>query len=237
MKSTHSCCQGSAERPCSFPTLDCDGETDMRNESHQARWQNVHIKKGENEVSWFQENPAPSLELIAEVGGAPSSAVIDKGSPPSRLVDHLIDRGFDDVTVLDLSEAALGGGQGAAWEPRCPGSLDRRGRRPAWEPQKAYDIWHGSGCVPLSQRGPSSRKTPWREGRGSPSQRLPTAHPSDAGAHGIAARALWPSMAVASGCRQRTLSLSLVVGGMLTTLLVSCCSFFPCSIPISLRKA
>jgi hypothetical protein len=40
----------------------------MQSESRQAHWEGVYTKKGENEVSWFQENPAPSLELIAQVG-------------------------------------------------------------------------------------------------------------------------------------------------------------------------
>jgi hypothetical protein len=73
----------------------------------QSHWENVYTGKGENEVSWFQENPAPSLELIAEIGAVPSSAIIDIGGGASRLVDHLIEHGFQDVTVLDLSAAAL----------------------------------------------------------------------------------------------------------------------------------
>jgi 2-polyprenyl-3-methyl-5-hydroxy-6-metoxy-1,4-benzoquinol methylase len=79
----------------------------MQNESRQSHWQNVYTKKGESEVSWFQENPAPSLELIEQVGATPASAIIDIGGGASRLVDNLVGRGFEDVTVLDLSEAAL----------------------------------------------------------------------------------------------------------------------------------
>jgi SAM-dependent methyltransferase len=116
-------------------------ENSMPNESRQAHWQNVYTKKGENEVSWFQENPAPSLELIAKVGARPASAIIDIGGGASRLVDSLMDRDFEDVTVLDLSEAAL------------ETAKARLGSRAAqvhwivadatvWEPPKAYDIWH-----------------------------------------------------------------------------------------------
>jgi trans-aconitate methyltransferase len=79
----------------------------MQSESRQAHWQNAYTKKGENEVSWFQENPTPSLELIAQVGATPVSAIIDIGGGASRLVDNLLDRGFQDITVLDLSRAAL----------------------------------------------------------------------------------------------------------------------------------
>src|ERR1700751_4483902 len=79
----------------------------MQSESRQAHWEGVYTKKGENEVSWFQESPAPSLQLIAQVGATPASAIIDIGGGASRLVDNLIEQGFEDVTVLDLSEAAL----------------------------------------------------------------------------------------------------------------------------------
>ncbi|MCK1329259.1 class I SAM-dependent methyltransferase [Bradyrhizobium sp. 35] len=113
----------------------------MNNDSRQAHWEGVYTKKRETEVSWFQENPAPSLELIAQIGASHSSAIIDIGGGASRLVDHLTDRGFEDVTVLDVSEAAL------------EATRVRMGHRAAqvhwivadataWEPLKAYDIWH-----------------------------------------------------------------------------------------------
>jgi SAM-dependent methyltransferase len=113
----------------------------MQSESRQAHWQNVYTKKGENEVSWFQENPAPSLELIAQFDATPTSAILDIGGGASRLVDHLIDRGFRDVTVLDLSEAAL-----EAAKARL-GSLAAQvhwivADATVWKPQKAYEIWH-----------------------------------------------------------------------------------------------
>lgn len=118
----------------------------MQSESRQAHWQNVYTKKGENEVSWFQENPAPSLELIAQIGATSASAIIDIGGGASRLVDNLIDRGFEDVTVLDLSEAAL------------DAAKERLGSRAAqvhwivadatvWEPPKSYDVWHDRAAL------------------------------------------------------------------------------------------
>jgi trans-aconitate methyltransferase len=110
-------------------------------ESRQTHWQAVYRTKGENEVSWFQENPAPSLELMAQVGAAPASAIIDIGGGASRLVDHLVDRGFEDVSVLDLSEAALD-----AAKARLAAHATRVRWIVAdvtdWEPPKAYDIWH-----------------------------------------------------------------------------------------------
>ncbi|MBN8986939.1 MAG: class I SAM-dependent methyltransferase [Rhizobiales bacterium] len=113
----------------------------MSDASRQAHWESVYTSKGENEVSWFQESPAPSLALITEICAVPSSAIIDIGGGTSRLVDQLIDRGFLDVTVLDLSAAAL--------ETPKARLGERAGRArwlvadaTTWEPSRSYDIWH-----------------------------------------------------------------------------------------------
>ena len=53
--------------------------------SRQAHWENVYTTKGENEVSWFQQSPAPSLELIVQAGATQASAIIDIGGGASRL--------------------------------------------------------------------------------------------------------------------------------------------------------
>ncbi len=121
----------------------------MKIENRKPHWENVYTTKGENEVSWFQENPSPSLELITEVGAKPCSTIIDIGGGASRLVDSLVENGFRAVTVLDLSEAAL-----AAAKTRLETRLKTRlGERAAdvrwlvadatvWEPPQTYDIWH-----------------------------------------------------------------------------------------------
>ena len=113
----------------------------MSSENRQAHWEDVYTRKSESEVSWFQENPAPSLELIGQVGATSSSAVIDIGGGASRLVDHLVGRDFEDITVLDLSEAALA---------TAKARLGTRGANvhwivadaTVWEPSKTYDVWH-----------------------------------------------------------------------------------------------
>jgi trans-aconitate methyltransferase len=114
----------------------------MTTENRQAHWQKVYISKGEKEVSWFQENPAPSVDLIAKAGASAASAVIDVGGGASRLVDALLENGFRAVTVLDLSEAAL-----AAAKARLGSRADEVqwvvADVTAWDPQSAaYDLWH-----------------------------------------------------------------------------------------------
>lgn len=113
----------------------------MTSESRQKHWENVYTAKGETEVSWFQESPAPSLALIAEIGAAPASAIIDIGGGASRLVDELIGRGFHDVTVLDLSAAALEAAKARLGE-RARAAQWLVADATTWEPPHTYDIWH-----------------------------------------------------------------------------------------------
>jgi SAM-dependent methyltransferase len=109
--------------------------------SRKAHWENVYTTKGENEVSWFQENPAPSLDLIDIARPTPESTIIDIGGGASRLVDSLVARGFEHVTVLDLSEAALvaaktrlgSKGKNVQW---IAADVTR------WYPNQTYDVWH-----------------------------------------------------------------------------------------------
>jgi trans-aconitate methyltransferase len=111
----------------------------MSDASRQAHWENVCTTKGEKEVSWFQENPAPSLELIELTGLSEEAAIIDIGGGASRLVDELLARTFRRLTVLDLSGAAL-----AAARER----LGNRGSDvqwviadvTKWEPTRTYDL-------------------------------------------------------------------------------------------------
>ncbi|NOJ40674.1 class I SAM-dependent methyltransferase [Bradyrhizobium australiense] len=111
----------------------------------QAHWENVYTTKGENEVSWFQQSPVPSLDLIAQAGATSNSAIIDIGGGASRLVDNLVEQGFEDITVLDLSAAAL-----AAAKSRLESRLGAGAQRvswivadaTSWEPVKPYNIWH-----------------------------------------------------------------------------------------------
>ena len=113
----------------------------MEDASRQAHWENVYTTKRETEVSWFQQSPAPSFELIVQAGAVSNSAIIDIGGGASRLVDKLVEQGFEDVTVLDVSGAAL-----AAARRRLGAGAERVtwivADATTWEPVKPYDIWH-----------------------------------------------------------------------------------------------
>ena len=113
----------------------------MNDASRQDHWENVYTSKGESQLSWFQETPALSLELIELAGVVRSSAIVDIGGGASRLADSLVSRGYEDVTVLDLSAAAL-----AAARSRIGEEANRvtwiAADVTAWEPSRSYDLWH-----------------------------------------------------------------------------------------------
>jgi SAM-dependent methyltransferase len=120
-------------------------ERTMADDGRRAHWENVYTTKGENEVSWFQQSPAPSLDLIVQAGATRESALIDIGGGASRLVDKLVEQGFEDVTVLDLSAAALAAARSRLESRLGAGAQKARwivADATSWEPARVYDIWH-----------------------------------------------------------------------------------------------
>jgi cyclopropane fatty-acyl-phospholipid synthase-like methyltransferase len=75
--------------------------------SKQAFWEDVHLDKGVHGVSWWQQVPQLSLNLIEQAGVGPDDAILDVGAGWSTLVDHLVGRGHRDLSAVDLSATAL----------------------------------------------------------------------------------------------------------------------------------
>lgn len=73
----------------------------------QAHWDKVYRTKGRDEVSWFREHLDTSLRMITNTGIGKDAAIIDVGAGNSTLADDLLDRGFVDVSVLDISGKAI----------------------------------------------------------------------------------------------------------------------------------
>ncbi len=109
--------------------------------SREQHWNDIYARKREDEVSWYQQEATLSLELVARCGLTPGAKVLDVGGGAGRLVDGLLDRGFADVTVLDVSEQAL---------LKARARLGARAERVQWvvadvttfQPTGRYDLWH-----------------------------------------------------------------------------------------------
>lgn len=72
-----------------------------------AHWENVFATKAVNEVSWFQEKPESSIQLIQSCRVAKEAKIIDVGGGDSYLIDNLIALGYTNLTLLDISEKAI----------------------------------------------------------------------------------------------------------------------------------
>lgn len=73
----------------------------------KAHWEQVYQKKDSESVSWFQPRPEISMQLIASAGLSQSASIIDVGAGASTLVDHLLDKGFAHIVLLDIAASAL----------------------------------------------------------------------------------------------------------------------------------
>ena len=106
-----------------------------------THWQNVYATKGEAEVSWFQDSPAISHEMIRAACPDKNAAIIDIGGGASRLVDVLLQDGYRDIAVLDLSANALD-----AAKKRIGSAASKVDWIVAdvttWQPARTWDVWH-----------------------------------------------------------------------------------------------
>ena len=75
--------------------------------NNKAHWENVFSTKSQNEVSWTQDYPKTSIDYIETLRLSKSSNIIDIGGGDSNLVDALLEKGYENIWVLDISETAL----------------------------------------------------------------------------------------------------------------------------------
>jgi ubiquinone/menaquinone biosynthesis C-methylase UbiE len=76
-------------------------------ESKKQHWENVFTTKASNEVSWFQEYPKTSMEFLQLFKLPLTANIIDIGGGDSNLVDALLDKGYQNIWILDISAAVL----------------------------------------------------------------------------------------------------------------------------------
>lgn len=105
-----------------------------------AHWENVYATKDAEQVSWFEETPALSLELIAEACDG-RGGVIDIGGGASGLVGALVEMGYAPVAVLDLSANALAVakaklGKAAEEVEWIVADITQ------WRSANRFDVWH-----------------------------------------------------------------------------------------------
>ena len=110
--------------------------------SDRRHWDAVYASQGSERVSWFRPHLDRSLAFLEAARLDPAAAIIDVGGGASTLVDDLLEHGYRNVTVLDLSATALDSARRR---------LGARARRVHWMcadvteaslPEGAFDFWH-----------------------------------------------------------------------------------------------
>jgi 2-polyprenyl-3-methyl-5-hydroxy-6-metoxy-1,4-benzoquinol methylase len=110
-------------------------------ETKKEHWETVYTSKQPNEVSWTQERPETSLNFIHSFNLPKTANIIDIGGGDSKLVDYLLSEGYENITVLDISEKAL---------ERAKLRLGEKSNKVNWivsditefKPVAHYDVWH-----------------------------------------------------------------------------------------------
>ncbi len=109
--------------------------------SDRRHWESVYAGGSADRVSWYQAEPSLSLQLIERAGPGAADPIIDIGGGASVLADRLLDSGYMDITVLDVSAASI-----SAANDR----LGERARQVEWlrtdirefTPARQYALWH-----------------------------------------------------------------------------------------------
>ena len=114
--------------------------SDAPSADQTRRWDAAYEERGAEGVSWYQAVPVVSLELVDALGVPSTAAVIDIGGGASLLASALVERGFTDVTVLDLSSSALAASRRRSDETVDVSMLQADVLR--WRPGRRYDCWH-----------------------------------------------------------------------------------------------
>lgn len=113
----------------------------MISSDNKSHWENVYETKNPDQVSWTQKKPQTSLDFIRSSGLGKDASIIDIGGGDSNLVDFLLEEGYKNITVLDISAKAL---------EKAQERLGESAHKVKWiatditafEPTETYDIWH-----------------------------------------------------------------------------------------------
>ncbi|MFS4430455.1 class I SAM-dependent methyltransferase [Chryseobacterium sp. S90] len=113
----------------------------MSSSDNKNHWENVYETKNPDQVSWTQKKPQTSLDFIKSSELGKEAKIIDIGGGDSNLVDFLLEEGYENITVLDISANALEKAQ------KRLGNLAGKVKWiatdiTAFQPTETYDIWH-----------------------------------------------------------------------------------------------
>ena len=112
----------------------------MEEFNRKKHWEHIYQTKGFENVSWYQKTPTTSLAFVKKLKIKKSAKIIDIGGGESYFVDHLVELGYKNITVLDISERAI---------EKAKKRLGNQAKNVKWivadaasfEPSEKYDFW------------------------------------------------------------------------------------------------
>jgi len=122
------------------PKLMLMADDNIESNDVAAKWESVYQANRVDGVSWYQDEPVVSLQLVNRLGIHKNAKVIDIGGGASVLVDFLLSAGFSDLTVLDISSSALRASQERVGPNARVTWLVHN--LLTWEPAHGFDLWH-----------------------------------------------------------------------------------------------
>lgn len=110
-------------------------------QSTKEHWNTIYQNKEANQVSWFQKKPTTSIDLINNLSIKKTASIIDVGGGDSLLVDYLLEEGYTNITVLDISEKAIA---------KAKDRLGNKAEKVKWivsdildfKSKNQFDVWH-----------------------------------------------------------------------------------------------
>lgn len=113
----------------------------MNSTHRKEHWDNIYTSKQTNELSWYQEVPSTSIEFVKELNLPVTAKIFDNGCGESYFVDYMLNMGYENITVLDISEAAI---------KRTKDRLQEKSGKVKWiiadqakcNSTEKFDLWH-----------------------------------------------------------------------------------------------
>ena len=113
----------------------------MEKFNRKEHWEKIYKTKEFEDVSWYQEKPATSLDFLKKFNIPKSAKIIDIGGGDSYFVDYLLKLEYEDITIVDISELAI---------ERAKNRLGNKADKVNWliadasnfNPKNKYDFWH-----------------------------------------------------------------------------------------------
>lgn len=134
-----------------------NSKTDKSAFDRKDHWERVYTEKKSDEVSWYQKYPQRSLDMIKATGVGVSARIIDIGGGASTLADFILDAGYENLSVLDISHAAI---------EQAKSRLGDRAQKVTWLEHditefitdEPFDVWHDRAVFHfLTEAGDRSR--------------------------------------------------------------------------------